>query len=61
MKDRKARRRAQMANLEQRAMLARYKDECVELGTRMETPEEKQKRIKRREQEQRHKNRYWIK
>ena len=60
MKDKKARKRAEMSRLEQRQMLARYKSECRELGTRMETPEEKQKRIKRIEQEKRHRERYWI-
>lgn len=61
MKDRKSKRRAEMANHEQRLMLARYESECVDFPPRMETPEEKQKRIKRLEQEKRHKDRYWIK
>lgn len=60
MRDKKSKRRSEMANLEQRQMLARYKSECRELSTRMETPEEKQKRIKRIEQEKRHRERYWI-
>ena len=61
MKDKKSRRRRYIANLEERRMIARYEDECVELCTRLETEEEKLKREKRREQEQRHKDRYWIK
>lgn len=61
MRDSKNKIRKRIAALEVDKMVANYHSECRELGERMETPKEKEKRMKRREQEKRHKDRYWIK
>ena len=61
MKDKKAYKRRMIADLEERRMLANYLSECKDLGSRLETPEEKIKRQKRIEQEKKHKEKYSFK
>ncbi len=60
MKDPKASKRKRLAQAEVDRMCARYKYECKELGTRMETEQEKEKRLNKHVAETRYKNRFQL-
>lgn len=49
-----------MAVLDTNRMCARYKKECKELGSHMETEEERKERLKRYEAQRKHRETYQL-